>query len=75
MQLLAKGLLRGAQVGKLARTRILGEDRRSRKAKDVVFLESLGDHHVHVAELATMTFVEDEHHILGSAVDFLFLFQ
>ena len=75
MQLFAKGLLRGAQVGKLACTGILGEDRRSREAEDVVFLEGLGNHHVHVAELAAMTFVEDEHHVLRSAFDFLFLFQ
>ena len=41
----------------------VGEDRRAGEAEQVVALERLGDRGVHVAELAAVALVEDEHDV------------
>ena len=42
---------------------VLGEDRRAGEAEQVVALERLRDGRVHVAELAAVALVEDDHDV------------
>ena len=69
----AEGLCRGSQIGELPGSGILGKDGRSREAEDVVFLECLGDGHMHVAELRAVALVEYHHHVAVGTLYLLFL--
>ena len=64
-----------SQIGKLSRSCILGKDGCSRETENIVFLESLGDGHVHITELRTMALVENHHYISIGTFDFFLLFQ
>ena len=64
MESSAKDIICCSEVATTARY-ILGKDRCTCKAKDVVFLELLDDSCVHIAKLRTMAFIEHHHHILA----------
>ena len=64
MELISESLLRCTQIRVLARTRIHGEYRRTRKAEKMIFPELLGYRGVHITELAPVTFIEDDNNAL-----------
>ena len=75
VQFAAKCLCGCAQIGILACGDVRGADGCACEAKQIVFLERLGHHHVHIAKLRAVTLVKYHHHILVRAVDVLFLLQ
>ena len=64
MQLVAKRLLGGLHADVASRAGVLGKDGRTCKTKQMVFLEMVGNGFVHLAEIAAVALVEDDHHLL-----------
>ena len=63
VQFLPEGLCGGLQLGVSARACVHGKDRCSGEPEDIVFLEPTYDVGVHLSELGTVAFVEDEHYL------------
>ena len=73
VELVTKRLLRGAKVWILAGPGVDGEDRRTGEAEQVIVLKGFCDRLVHVAELAAVTFVENDDKMLPERrVSFVF---
>ena len=64
MEFIAECLLCGFQFQISAAACVLGEDRCARKAEYMVFLEVLGYGVVHLAKVASVALVKDNHHSL-----------
>ena len=64
VELVAEGLLGGLQPQVTACPCILCENRRAGEPEKMVFLEVLRDGCVHLAEVASVAFVENDHHAL-----------
>ena len=64
MQFVTKRLLGGLHADVASRAGVLGKDGRTRKTKQMVFLEMVGNGFVHLAEIAAVALVEDDHHLL-----------
>ena len=64
MQFVAECLLGGFQLYVAARACIRCKDGCSGETEQMVFLKVLGDGRVHLAEVAAMTLVEDDDHVL-----------
>ena len=65
MQPLAEGLFGGLQIKLTARAGVVGEYRCACKTEQMVFLEFLYDSCVHLAKLAAVAFIENQHHMLA----------
>ena len=64
MELVAKRLLRGAELGIPVRTAVDRKNRSPGKAEQMVLLEVLYDSRVHITKLAAMTLIEDDDDVL-----------
>ena len=64
MQTVAERLSGGAQVGGATGFRVHGEDGSTGEPEQMIVLEMLGDGGMHLSELAAMTFIENQHHML-----------
>ena len=65
MEPFAEGLIGRAQVWILTATSIHGENRRTSETEDMVVLEVLHNLRMHLTELTTMTFVENQNDMLA----------
>ena len=64
VEFVSEGLLRGFQPHVSSGSGILCEDRRARETEHVIFLEVLRDGGMHLSEVASVTFIEDNYHAL-----------
>ena len=71
VELVAKSLLRGAQLRVLAGSSVLGKDRCTSESEYHVLLEGLRDSRVHQTKLGAMALIKDHHDILVCTLDFL----
>ena len=65
MELVTKSPLGGCELDIFDATGILGKYRSACKAEKEIAFESPGDCRMHVAELRTVAFVENQHHMLA----------
>ena len=64
MELITEGLLRSHKLCVLPCACVLGKDRRTGEAEQVILLEMLDNIGMHITELRTMAFIEDDNYFL-----------
>ena len=64
MELITEGLLRSHKLCVLPCACVFGKDRRTSEAEQVILLEMFDNIGMHITELRTMAFIEDDNYFL-----------